>query len=290
MSGNLIRYLQAGMAKALGLHRPGRTLVIRPHDVFLVSFPKSGNTWTRFLLANLLHPDEPATFANIHRLIPDPSGTSKRDFDRMPDPRVIKSHECFDPRYPRVIYIVRDPRDVVLSQYHYHRKLKRIADDSPLEAFVTRFLAGQTCPVGSWGQNVSTWLATSENSPRFLLLRYEDMISDTAGELAKIVSFLQLAVSPEQIAEAVEKSSANKMRKLEAMQTDKCELTKGSRTDLSFVRSASAGGWRSELLPAQAARLESAWGQLMLRLGYELDSLSPADLHPVPYLGTLRRP
>jgi hypothetical protein len=290
MRGKMIKYVQAGIAKSMGMHRPGRTLIIRPKDVFLVSFPKSGNTWTRFLLANLLHPNEPATFANIHRLIPDPSGTAKRDFDRMRDPRIIKSHECFDPRYPRVIYIVRDPRDVVVSQYHYHRKLKKIADDSPLETFVTRFLAGETCPHGSWGQNVVTWLATSENSPRFLLLRYEDMVSDTAQELSKIVSFLGLSVGAEQISHAVEQSSAGKMRKLEATQTDDCGLTKGSRKDLSFVRAAGSGGWRSELPADQVARLESAWGALMLHMGYELSSLVAADIPAEHYLGVLRTP
>jgi hypothetical protein len=266
----MFRFLTVGIKHALRLHRPGRTLLIRPDDVFLVSFPKSGNTWTRFLLANLIHPGEPATFANIHLLIPEPSGTSNRDFDRMPDPRIIKSHECFDPRYPRVIYIVRDPRDVVLSQYHYHRKLKRIADDSPLETFVTRFLAGETCPHGSWGQNVATWLATSEGSPRFLVLRYEDMIADTARELSKITAFLGMSVRPGQIDRAVELSSAQRMRQMEATQTEQCDLTKGSRKDLSFVRAAGAGGWRAELPPSQVARLESAWGPIMQHLGYDL--------------------
>ena len=273
--------------KGLGLHRPGRNLLIRPSDAFLVSFPKSGNTWTRFLLANMMHPEEPATFGNLHRLIPVPSGTSKRDFDRMPDPRVIACHDCFDPRYPRVIYIVRDPRDVVLSQYHYHRKLRRITDDCPLETFVTRFLAAQTCDVGSWGQNVLTWLVTSENSPGFLLLRYEDMISDTFRELSKIASFLNLSVSDARLSRAVELSSAARMRKLEARQTDDCELTKGSRKDLSFVRNAASGGWRSELPASQAARLELAWGQIMLHLGYELSSLTPAEVQIGPFSGAL---
>src|SRR5713101_9299626 len=139
----MIARFVAGTKLLFRLHRPGRSLLILPDDVFLVSFPKSGNTWTRFLLANLIYPNQPATFANIHRLIPDPAGTTKRDFDRMPRPRIIKSHECFDPRYPRVVYIVRDPRDVAVSQYHYHRKLQRISDDSPIENFVTRFLAGE---------------------------------------------------------------------------------------------------------------------------------------------------
>jgi hypothetical protein len=271
----MIKHLIAGIQRGLGLHRPGRSLLILPDDIFLVSFPKSGNTWTRFLLANLRFPDEPATWANINRLIPDPTGTAKRDFDRLPRPRIIKSHECFDPRYPRVIYIVRDPRDVVLSQYHYHRKIRKLADESPLEPFVTRFLAGETCPHGSWGQNVATWLYTSEESPRFLLLRYEDLVADTARELTKVATFLQLTAALEQIAQAVERSSADRMRQMEKKQTDKNDLVKGSRKDLSFVRAAGSGGWRSELPAPMVARIEAAWGPLMQRLGYELSTQAP---------------
>ena len=285
----MIDYFIAGIRKGLRLHRPGRSLLILPDDIFLVSFPKSGNTWSRFLLANLLHPEQPATFANIHRLIPDPTGTTKKDFDRMPRPRIIKSHECFDPRYKRVIYIVRDPRDVAVSQYHYHRKLMRITDDSPIENFVTRFLAGETCPHGSWGQNVASWLATSEKDPRFLWLRYEDMVEDTARELKKIVTFLGLSATVDQIAEAVERSSAASMRNLEKAQTDQCELTKGSRKDLSFVRSAGSGGWRSELPVSQVSRIEGAWGSLMRHVGYELSLRSVLEKSDSSYLGILSK-
>ncbi|MFY9845674.1 MAG: sulfotransferase domain-containing protein [Terriglobales bacterium] len=287
----MIKHLMAGVQRGLGLHRPGRSLVILPDDIFLVSFPKSGNTWTRFLLANLRFPDEPASWANINRLIPDPTGTSKRDFDRMPRPRIIKSHECFDPRYPRVVYIVRDPRDVVVSQYHYHRKIRKIEDDSPIEKFVTRFLAGETCPHGSWGQNISTWLYTSEGSARFLLLRYEDLVADTARELAKVVAFLKFSATPGQIAQAVERSSADRMRQLEKKQPDKNELMKGSRKDLSFVRAAGSGGWRSDLPAPMVARIEEAWGPLMRHLGYELSlpSSSPTPERDSEALGILAR-
>jgi hypothetical protein len=210
----------------------------------------------------------------------------------MPRPRIIKSHECFDPRYPRVIYIVRDPRDVVVSQYHYHRKIRKIEDDSPLEKFVARFLAGETCPHGSWGQNISTWLSTSEGNPRFLLLRYEDLVVDTARELAKIVAFLHLSAGPEQIAQAVERSSADHMRKLEETQTDKNGLMKGSRKDLSFVRAAGSGGWRTELPAPMVEKIEAAWGPLMRHLGYELNSPSPSqarDYESVGILSSTRR-
>jgi len=281
----IVKHLIAGVKRGLGLYRPNRSLLILPDDIFLVSFPKSGNTWTRFLLANLRFPDEPATWANIDRLIPDPTGTTKRDFERMPRPRIIKSHECFDPRYPRVVYIVRDPRDVLVSQYHYHRKLRKIEDDSPIEKFVTRFLAGETCPHGSWGQNVTTWLFTSEGSPRFLLLRYEDLIADTARELVKVVNFLHLSAVEQQIAQAVERSSADRMRKLEKAQAGKHTLFKGTRNDLSFVRAAGSGGWRNDLPAPQVARIEAAWGHLMHHLGYELTSQSPEEGREYASLG-----
>jgi len=267
----IIKHLIAGMKLALGLHRPGHNLLILPDDIFLVSFPKSGNTWARFLLANLLHPEQTITFTNLHRFVPDYlTGATKRDLDRTPRPRVIKSHECFERRYPRVIYIVRDPRDVAVSLYHYHRKLRKIEDDASIERFVDRFVSGETYPYGSWGQNVLTWLGTREGDPRFLLVRYEDMVADTGRELRKIAAFLGKQVTAEEIARSVERSSAGQLRKMERVQSNRSRLTKDSRQDLSFVRAANAGGWRSELSAPLVTKIETAWAPLMRHLGYQL--------------------
>jgi hypothetical protein len=268
----IIKLLSNGVRRALGLLPPGWSLKILPDDVFLVSFPKSGNTWTRFLLGNLISPDEPATFSNIPMLVPDPLGTPTKVFDRMPRPRIIKSHECFDPRYPRVIYIVRDPRDVVVSQYHYHRKIREIADDMPIEAFVRQFLVGKTWPCGSWVQHVVTWLGTSEGDPRFLLVRYEDMVEDTSRELRKIIAFTGLKTSEKQIALAVERSTAGRMRELEQAQSEGSDRMIGreSRKDIMFVRAAGSGGWREDLPMPMVERIEAAWGPMMRHLGYEL--------------------
>ncbi len=265
-------HIFGGLKRALGLHRPGRDLDVFPGDVFIVSYPKSGNTWTRFLIANLVHPGEPANFGNINRLIPDPEALSKRALNRLPRPRIIKSHQYFHPHYERIIYVVRDPRDVALSQYHFHRKRMLLDDSAPIEQFISGFVAGKTSAYGSWGENVSSWLATRRTHPGFLLIRYEDMIADAANELAKVASFLGIEASPARLAQAVERSSADQMRRLEQSQAHLWSSTKETRQDIPFVRAAKAGGWQSELSEEAVRTVEAAWGAVMQSVGYSLTS------------------
>src|SRR5438552_10132696 len=104
----MLRRVKAGLRHMLGLHRPGRNLRVYPDDTFIVSYPKSGNTWTRFLVANLVHPQEPMTLVMADRMIPLVDGHSRKHFKRMSRPRIIKSHYPFDPNYKRVVYVVRD--------------------------------------------------------------------------------------------------------------------------------------------------------------------------------------
>lgn len=268
----MLRRAKVEMKRVLGLHPPGRNLAVFPDDTFLVSFPKSGNTWARFLIANLIRPDQKIDFSNVNEVIPGPEVTPNRQLQRLPRPRIIKSHQYFDPRYPRVIYIARDPRDVVVSQYHFQRKRKLVPDGFPFTKFVDRFIAGQTCFYGSWGEHIASWLATRHGQPGFLLLRYEDMVEDTPREMAKVAEFLKVNANPQQIVRAVERSSAETMRKLEKSQAQQFSSTKNTRQDIAFVRAAKAGGWRDSLSEEEVVKLEQAWGHLIQWLGYELIS------------------
>ena len=269
----------------LGTDKAERNFAVYPDDTFVVSYPRSGNTWTRFLIANLMFPGENITFGNIERLIPDTSSQSNRALKRTPRPRIIKTHEYFDHRYGRMIYIVRDPRDVALSYYDFHRKYRQISDSYPLEAWVEDFVRGKLISAawGSWGENVASWLYTRGQNPDFLLLRYEDMIEQTPRELARIARHLRIDVTPEQLSAVIERSSAQRMRELEKLEENEWVATKKHRKDIPFVRAAGAGGWRSKLPAPCIAKIESTWGNLMTTLGYELASM------PAPPVDTISR-
>lgn len=257
---------------AFGKDIAGRNLAVYPDDTFIVSYPRSGNTWTRFLVANLVHPDQEVTFANIENLIPDCEAMSSRYVKRVPRPRIIKSHEYFDPRYKKVIYIVRDPRDVVLSYYDFSRKYRQIEDSYPLASYVSDFVNGRLSSAdwGTWGENVASWVYTRQGRPGFLVLRYEDMQDDAAGALAKVARFLGIDATPERLASAIERSSADRMRGMEKTQGDKWVTTKNKRSDIPFVRTATSGLWKEKLPASCVVEIESVWGPVMGTLGYRL--------------------
>ncbi len=80
----MIKRLINTTKRVLGHTSPGRDFEVFDDDTFIVSFPKSGNTWTRFLIANLLHPEEPANFGNIDRLIPESEGLTRKQLAGVP--------------------------------------------------------------------------------------------------------------------------------------------------------------------------------------------------------------
>jgi hypothetical protein len=248
-----------------------RDITIFPDDVFLTSYPRSGNTWTRFLVGNLVYQNEPVTFLTVERLVPDMYKSSDRVLRNLARPRIVKSHECFDPRYRKVIYIVRDPRDVAVSNYHWELKLRSVRDGLPIEDFVPRWMEPEFWPrIGSWGDHVTSWLSTRQGKKGFLLLRYEDLKKDPQRALAQVADFLGIEPSLERLQRAVELSSADNMRKLEKQESAQWVATTLTRQDKPFVRNATSGGWKTVLPEQTVAYIEKHWGHLMRDLGYEL--------------------
>jgi hypothetical protein len=264
----------------LGTDIAGRDLKVFPDDTFIASYPRSGNTWTRFLIANLVHPEHPVTFANIETIIPDATALSSRELKRIPRPRLIKTHEYFEPRYRRVIYLVRDPRDVALSLYNFRRKYGSVDDSYPIEQYVAeRFLPGDLdIP---WGEHVGSWLGTRMNQPGFLLVRYEDLLQDPTRELCRLASFLGIAANAEALTQAIERSSANRLRQLERVEHEAWVTTKGKRADVPFIAEAVAGTWKQKLPQPSVSLIESAWGHLMNSLGYQTSASQGSNVRAI---------
>lgn len=274
--------LKSNVAYLLGIDLAGRNFAVYPDDTFIVSYPRSGNTWTRFLLANLVFADKTVDFTNIEKLIPDTTSQSNLTLKRTARPRIIKTHEYFDHRYPKTAYIVRDPRDVALSYYEFHRKYMHIDDSVGLEAFVDGFVSGRLMSTGwgTWGENVASWVYARGHSPSFLLLLYEEMRRNTLAELARLATFMGIEADPARLQKAIDLSSAERMRKLEKLQDDEWlktlgyvvrrAQTKKKRKDIPFVGGAKAGGWRVSMPESCIHQIESAWGELMTKLGYPL--------------------
>src|SRR5437016_8726906 len=223
---------------ALGTDIAGRNLAVYPDDTFIVSYPRSGNTWTRFLVANLLHLEEPATFLNIERWVPDSEAQSSRYLKRIPRPRGIKSHQYFDHRFKRIVYIVRDPRDVALSYYDFQRKYRQIHDEYPLTRYVSDFVAGRLSSAswGTWREHVGSWISARGGQSGFLLLRYEDMIADTESELSKVAVFLGVNATPQTLSQTVQRNSAERLRSLDKIPAEQWVSTKNKHQDRPFER------------------------------------------------------
>lgn len=260
----------------------GRNLTIFPDDVFITSFPRSGNTWTRFLIGNFLAQSGSLTFNNLEAQVPEIYANSDRKMRHLRRPRVLKSHDAFDERYPRVIYIVRDPRDVAISKYHYNIATGRHSADYPIEKFLPRFIAGDfDAEWGTWAEHITSWLANRQGLDDFLLLRYEDMKLNPGNELLRIAAFLRqcgfknIDSTPEHLERTVEHSTADRMRSLERQQGFRWTRLRKEREIKGYVavRTAVSGGW-SSLLPQECVeQIQSAWGDVMTQLSYPLQSI-----------------
>lgn len=244
----------------------GRQVEVRPDDTFLVSYPKSGNTWVRFLLTSILHQKDPG-FGEMEDLVPDIYVRSHNALASIRSPRIMKSHEYFDPRYQNVIYIVRDPRDVLISYWYHQQKFGLIDRGLDLELFGEAFLTGVDA-FGSWAEHVGSWLGAREGAERFLLVRYEDLLTSTKSEFSRILDFLKLGIGEMEIDRAVAGSTFQKLQALEKAQGYSWTPLRNTRGDLMFMRSGKQGSWHELLSRELAARIEREWGSLMRKLHY----------------------
>jgi hypothetical protein len=250
--------------KELGFLPPGRAIEVRSTDTFVVSYPRSGNTWMRFLLGHIVRPGIELDLKSIEDVIPGIYVNSQRRLSRLPDPRTLKSHEPFDPRYGRVIYIVRDPRRVVTSSYRLHRRYRRIPDGYPMSLYVDRFVRGDINPYGTWAEHVGSWTGARGGTESFHLVRYEDVVRSAPDVLMELCDFLGLDRSRDAVERAVELSSLERLQSLERSQGAQWRAERQPRLDVPFFGS----DGKVDLTDDEQHRIAEAFASRMTTLGY----------------------
>jgi len=269
--------------------------------IWLASFPKSGNTWARALIANyLIDRDEPVpinalkqfSVSDAHTpLYTKAAGGALSPGDQAAvlrlrpkvltaiatngaDRNMVKTHNqnlslqglrLIPPELTHAaIHIVRDPRDVALSYArHYGLSPERATSAMANPNLSTGADAALVKQfLGSWSAHVTSWRA--ERAFPVLTLRYEDMLADTEDALAKMVRHLGLEPERARIEKAVRFSSFDELSTQERAQG----FGERSRHNDRFFHSGTAGQWRDGLDPALAARIEADQGKAMRAEGY----------------------
>ena len=230
-------------------------------DILLISYPRSGNTWLRFLIANVLKSDgDEINFHNLHEYVPE-LGRNTEIIDSKNPPRIIKTHALHKDKFPRVVYLVRDGRDVYTSYYHYRQK--QLEEGTSFSDFLRK---EDHFPC-RWGDHVKSWLDADKSHQDFLLIRYEDMLQNTEAQLKKILIFIGLDFTDKTIHQAVEDSHFQRMRKRDQTEGRKYNLT-GTK---DFVRKGKSGSWKSEFSREDIDFFKESDGDMLIRLGYEKD-------------------
>jgi len=235
--------------------------------VFLVSYPKSGNTWLRFLLGTLCQ-NEKIDWLNVNDLVPYISSCSYEQVMGLKQPRIIKSHRMYDKRYKKVIYVIRDVRDVAVSYYYWFLKRRKDFNDT-FNEYLEKFVLGKLDGFGNWKNNIQSWLENKDKVEQgFMWLKYEDLKKDTFKEVKNILKFLSLHKSNEEIQQAIQWSSFENMKELEEEQQNRCKMLK-SHQNILLVRKGECGGWKNILNDKQKNLMKEHFGQLLIELGYE---------------------
>lgn len=236
-------------------------------DVFLASYPKSGNTWLRHLLAYIVTGkstpwrggiDQVSDLIGRHHSLPPVAEDGGR---------LIKTHEPFRKHYRRAVVLIRDGRDVAVSEYHFQRTYSKhfYRYNDSFATFFDLFLKGKTNGYRSWHRHVTSWLDASESSHHDILhLPFETLRSDPHGSLRRVVEHIGLTADDALLSAAIEDSGVESMKRKEREHWEA-----QGQPNRNFVRGGKSGNWREYFTPEMEERFWSVAGSAMTRLGYE---------------------
>jgi hypothetical protein len=247
-------------------------------DVYLLSYPKCGRTWVTLQIGRAISQHYGLELPNLLKL-----GSFGEQIPEVPHIRLThddqphrkRAHELSASREKlagkKVILLVRDPRDVIVSYYHHKSRREPLRDfwwfqgkrkqtHSRFQGTLAEFLEVEIGGFDTLLRYYNIWEQARHTPAEFLLLRYEDMQTDPAAQLRRVLDFMGLAaISDAEVKEAVEYASFHNMRKIESGEEAKSfKLKAGDVSDPNSykVRRGKVGGYRDDLTSTQIAQLE----------------------------------
>jgi len=211
------------------------------NQVFLVSFPKTGRTWLSYMLNQI----EIKSKREINYLKTHDFSEIIIESGYKQNPNLIfKYVKRYFYRRAKVIFLVRDPRDVVVS--HFHQITKRTK--KPLSFLsISDFVRHKTLGFNRIIQFYNLWYYQKKIASDFFLVKYEDLINNGENELKKIFKFLEINIDDKIIKEVYKKSSADKMRDKELGNNLSGFNDFGKEVNYLKVRKAKIGSYLDEL-------------------------------------------
>jgi len=244
-------------------------------DAALVSYGKSGRTWLRLMLSRFyqqrfgLSAGVFLEYDNLHRLNPAVPRVYFTHGNYLRDYTGHRASVVEDFARVPVVLLVRDPRDVAVSQYfqwqgrmHPHKKWLNAYPPHGAELSVAQFVLDHEAGLTRAIEFLCRWADAVPKLERIEVVRYEDMRARPAEALGRVLHFLGAEPQPEELADAVDYASFDNMRRLEEageVRASGQRLIPGRRGDTSTykVRRAVVGGYRDHFDPEQLATLDA---------------------------------
>ncbi|GJN15745.1 hypothetical protein PR202_gb02683 [Eleusine coracana subsp. coracana] len=256
----------------------------RADDIILATFPKCGTTWLKalaFTLANrsrhrviddkhpLLtqHPQDLVPFLEL----PNRALHLVGELEALPSPRLLSTHLPYA-SLPfgvgtssslgcRIVYLCREPKDVVVSMWHYYKKIRPDFLIEFHKAFEL-FFEGFSLYGPFWEHFLGYWNQSVIDPDRVLFLKYEDMMADPTKHVKMLAEFFRVPFSEDEEnagvpEEVVKLCSFENLKGLPVNSTGKADRIGGLLMEnSSFFRSGKVGDWRNHLTEEMANKLD----------------------------------
>ncbi|XP_069830976.1 amine sulfotransferase-like isoform X2 [Dendropsophus ebraccatus] len=244
---------------------------IRESDVFLVTYPKSGTVWTQQILSLIFNEGQrngTEQTENINRMPWIEYNVNNIDFNIRPSPRLFTTHLPYylmprdlRSKMPKIIYVCRNPKDVLVSFYHFYKMIPHLKEPFDWETFFNLYISGRVMG-GSWFDHVSGWY-THKDDFNILFMTYEEMKKDLKPAVKKICKFVDINLDEEAIDLVVEKATFKKMKQdpfanYVFLPDEFADKQRGV-----FLRKGTVGDWKNIMTVAQNEMFDKVYKEKM---------------------------